>query len=75
METNSNCCACDSKAAAVALGRCALGLLFLLAGIAKFAMGYQAFIDGMANQFEKTWLPSVLLMPFNYSLPIVEFTE
>jgi thiosulfate dehydrogenase [quinone] large subunit len=72
MKTNSECCAGGPKAAAVALGRWVLGIIFLFAGIGKFAGGYQNFIDGMTKQFEKTWLPSWLLAPFNHVLPFAE---
>jgi thiosulfate dehydrogenase [quinone] large subunit len=61
----------DGKAAALALGRWALGLLFLVAGIGKLR-DVSGFATSIVKQFEQTWLPSLLVTIFGYVLPFVE---
>ena len=73
METN--CRGADSriaKAAALALGRWGLGLMFLFFGVGKL-FGLKGFVNGyLLLQFSKTWLPQWLLVPYAYVLPFVE---
>jgi thiosulfate dehydrogenase (quinone) large subunit len=63
----------NPKTAAVALGRWALGILFLFNGVAKFP-DLPAFVHGylLTNRFEETWLPPVLVIPYGYVLPFLE---
>jgi thiosulfate dehydrogenase [quinone] large subunit len=68
---NANCCQCDGRVCAVALGRWALGMMFFFAGIAKFPNVAQ-FAGYITSQFEKTWLPNWLLLPYGYALPFLE---
>lgn len=63
---------CDPRAMAVALGRWVIGILFLFFGIGKFTMGVGIFAKGMAQPFEKTWLPPILLNTFGHVLPFCE---
>jgi thiosulfate dehydrogenase [quinone] large subunit len=52
--------------------RVAMGLLFLIAAQAKFAMGLgqtSGFISGM---FKDSFLPSFLVVPYTYLLPFAE---
>ena len=68
---DAKCCQCDARACGVALARWVIGVVLLFAGIAKLPN-----ISGTANyitsQFEKTWLPKALLVPYAYALPFVE---
>jgi len=53
--------------------RLPLGVLFLFAGINKFAGGYGNFIGWIVQDMtEKTWLPKALLYPYAYTLPFAE---
>ena len=67
-----SCKCCDPRAMAIALGRWVMGILFLFFGIGKFTMGVGNFARGMAQPFEKTWLPPILLNAFGYVLPFCE---
>src|SRR5437867_1222224 len=69
MKANSKCC--DPRVAAVALGRWCIGLIFLFAGIGKFG-DLNGFANNLAQQYQKTWLPQVLVKPFGYLLPFWE---
>ncbi len=71
MSADSECKCCDPRVAAVALGRWCLGVMFLFAGIGKFPH-VGGFADYLLKQFEKTWLPSVLVSAFGHVLPFVE---
>lgn len=68
---NANCCQCDGRVCAVALGRWSLGMMFLFAGLGKFPNVGQ-FAGYIVKQFEKTWLPEWLLLPYGYALPFLE---
>jgi thiosulfate dehydrogenase [quinone] large subunit len=68
---NAKCCRCDARACAVALARWVIGVVLLFAGIAKFP-GISGFVTYITSQFEKTWLPKALLLPYAYALPFVE---
>lgn len=72
MNANAPCRACDPRAAAVALGRWCLGILFLFFGIGKFMMGIGEFAGMMSKPFEKTWLPMGLVTLFGHLLPFAE---
>jgi len=74
MKTDSDCksCCCCPQAAAVALGRWGLGLIFLLYGINKFKMGVENFAAGTTQKFENTILPLPLVSAFNHVLPFWE---
>ena len=76
METNSDYRFsnpwCDPRARALALARWVMGILFLFFGIGKFTMGVGNFARGMAQPFEKTWLPPILLNTFGHILPFCE---
>ena len=64
---------CDvGVCAGVALLRWALGLLFLVGGVAKLFM-LRGFVTGyLVPAFEKTFLPVWLLTLYGYALPFVE---
>ncbi len=72
MNSDSACRCCSPRAAAVALGRWCLGVMFFFASLSKFQMGLANFWNYMAQQFEKTWLPGVLLTIFSHVLPFAE---
>jgi thiosulfate dehydrogenase [quinone] large subunit len=61
----------DGKAAALALGRWSLGIVFLFSGIGKLRH-VSGFVAAIIGQFEQTWLPSVLVSLFSHVLPFVE---
>ncbi len=66
------CCGFLPKSAAVALGRWALGIMFLFFGLGKL-QSVSGFVNGfLLPTFEKTWLPHWLLVPFGYCLPFLE---
>jgi len=69
----TECKCCSPKAAAVALGRWVLGILFLFAGIAKLG-NVSGFAEGLLKQFEKTFLPPILVSIFGHVLPFLEIT-
>ncbi len=71
MNTPSECTCCDPRVVAVALGRWCLGLMFLFFGIGKLS-NVSGFAEGLAKQFEKTWLPSPLVSLFGHALPFLE---
>jgi thiosulfate dehydrogenase [quinone] large subunit len=56
---------------AYALLRATLGLVFLFAGIGKFMMGIGTFASGLQETFAGK-LPTALIMPFGYALPVLE---
>ncbi|HWH71933.1 MAG TPA: hypothetical protein VNT26_21400, partial [Candidatus Sulfotelmatobacter sp.] len=73
MKANSECGWWDPRAAAAALGRWALGVIFLFFGIGKLPdVGY--FAGYLAKEFQKTWLPPVLVSLFRHVLPFLEVT-
>jgi thiosulfate dehydrogenase (quinone) large subunit len=61
------------QAAAVALGRWTLGVIFLFYGIGKLP-DVAGFASMLAVQFEKTWLPQWSVTVFGYILPFLEVT-
>ena len=71
MDRTTKCCSCDPRASAVALGRWVIGVVLFFAGIAKFP-NVAGFVQYMTSQFEKTWLPKALLVPYGYALPFAE---
>jgi thiosulfate dehydrogenase [quinone] large subunit len=71
MSADKECKCCDPRWAAVALGRWCLGLIFLFFGIGKLA-DVSAFAGFLRTQFEKTWLPPVLVGIFGHVLPFAE---
>jgi thiosulfate dehydrogenase [quinone] large subunit len=67
------CNCCDGRAAAAAVGRWSLGVLFFFAGLGKLMGGVGGFVNGyLVPAFEKTFLPVVLLKAYGYALPFVE---
>ena len=71
MDTTTKCCSCDARACGVALARWVIGVVLFFAGIAKFP-NISGFVTYMTSQFEKTWLPKWLLIPYAYVLPFAE---
>lgn len=73
----TNCCACDPKAAAVALGRWGLGIIVFIIGLGKFLgpkfpdITWFAY-DYILPNFAQTWLPKWLLIPYALCLPFAE---
>ena len=68
-----SCCCFDGRKAGVAVGRWALGILFLFAGINKFIGGVGGFVNGyLVPTYAKTFLPPWLLQAYGYALPGVE---
>ena len=54
--------------------RFALGVLFLFAAIGKFAgPGPTGFANWTLREFEPTYLPRFLLIPYAFTLPYIEF--
>lgn len=54
--------------------RFALGVLFLFAAIGKFTgPGPTGFANWTLQEFEPTYLPRFLLIPYAYTLPYIEF--
>src|SRR5687768_447916 len=68
---DAKCGCCDARACGVALARWVVGVIVLFAGIAKVG-NVPGFVQYIKSQFEKTWLPSALLVPYAYALPFVE---
>jgi thiosulfate dehydrogenase (quinone) large subunit len=68
---NARCCGCDPRTCAVALGRWCLGMIFFFAGLGKVP-NVGGFVQNILTQFEQTWLPKWLLVPYGYTLPCVE---
>jgi len=68
----SRCCCRNPRRLAPALIRWALGVLFLVGGVAKLtALG--GFVNGyIVPAFAKTILPSTLVAAYGYALPFVE---
>jgi thiosulfate dehydrogenase (quinone) large subunit len=63
---------CQARGLAVALVRWALGLMFLVGGVAKLFM-LKGFVSGyLLPAFEKTFLPAWLVGLYGYALPFVE---
>ncbi len=62
----------DGKKAGHVLLRLALGAVFLFYGVSKFRMGVGATIDMMTRQFDKTFLPPILVKAFTGALPSIE---
>jgi len=63
---------CLSKCASVALIRWALGILFLVGGVAKLGM-LNGFVTGyLVPTFSKTFLPVWMISGFGYTLPFIE---
>ena len=73
MDANTKCCSCDARACGVALARWVIGVVLLFAGIAKLG-NVSGFVGYITSQFEKTWLPKAVLLPYAYALPFVEVT-
>ena len=71
MDATAKCCSCDARALGVALTRWVIGVVLLFAGIAKFP-NVSGFATYITSQFEKTWLPKALLVPYGYALPFAE---
>jgi thiosulfate dehydrogenase (quinone) large subunit len=61
----------DPQAAAVALGRWGLGVIFLFYGIGKFP-DVAGFANSLVVLFKSTWLPELLVRVFGYALPFLE---
>jgi len=61
----------DHKATAYALLRATFGVVFLFYGIGKFMRGLGSFAAGTQQRFAGK-LPMALVVPFAYSLPIIE---
>ncbi len=72
MDETTSCNCCEPRAAAVALARWCLGMLFLFFGIGKLMMGVGQFVGMMSQPFEKTWLPLRLVQVFGHILPFAE---
>ncbi len=62
----------DGKKAGYVLLRLALGAVFLFYGISKFRTGVGTTVDMMTRQFDRTFLPSVLVKAFTGALPSIE---
>jgi thiosulfate dehydrogenase [quinone] large subunit len=71
MDATTKCCSCDARALGVGLARWGIGVVLLFAGIAKFP-NVSGFANYVTSQFEKTWLPKALLVPYAYALPFAE---
>lgn len=71
MDATNKCCSCDARVCATALARWVIGVLLFFAGIAKFP-NISGFATYVTSQFEKTWLPKALLVPYAYALPFAE---
>lgn len=56
------------------LGRLATGLSFFGHGLVRLPK-LNGFSNWMVEQFSKSMLPEVLVMPFSYALPILEFVS
>lgn len=63
----------DSKWAFL-LSRLAIGLSFFGHGLVRLPK-LQVFSNWMVEQFSKSVLPEILVMPFSYALPILEFVS
>ncbi len=72
MKPTSGCKCCDPRAAATALGRWCLGIVFLFFGIAKFAGGVTGFARHLSTEYQKSWLPAPLVSGFGHLLPFLE---
>ena len=62
----------DGKSAGYAILRVALGVAFLFYGIHKFQTGVGATMEMMTRQFERTFLPGLLVKGFGAALPSIE---
>jgi len=62
----------DGKSAGYAILRVALGVAFFFYGVNKFQMGVSATMEMMGRQFEKTFLPGLLVKGFGAALPSIE---
>jgi len=60
------------KRSAFVLARLAIGLSFLGHGLVRLPK-LSGFSHWMMEQFTKSILPDVLVLPFSYALPILEF--
>ncbi|HLD89091.1 MAG TPA: MauE/DoxX family redox-associated membrane protein [Candidatus Nanoarchaeia archaeon] len=65
-------CSADSKAYAVVLLRCGLGILFFFSGMQKFIGGYSKFVNSLVTTMSKSWLPEILVKIYAYALPFAE---
>ena len=54
------------------LSRLAIGLSFFGHGLVRLPK-LNGFSNWMVGQFSKSMLPEILVMPFSYALPILEF--
>ena len=68
---DTKCTWCDARACGVALGRWVIGVVLLFAGIGKFG-NLSGFVGYLTSQFEKTWLPKAILVPYAHAVPFVE---
>ena len=59
---DAKCSWCDARAC---------GVVLLFAGIAKFG-NISGFVGYLTSQFEKTWLPKVILVPYAHAIPFAE---
>lgn len=58
--------------AVLLLNRIALGLFFLLAGVAKVRGGVGEFVEKGFRGLQPDWLPNVIATPYAYSIPYLE---
>lgn len=71
MKTDSDCCGCDPRVAAVALGRWCIGVMLLFYGMGKLgAVG--EFAAYVSTLFKETWLPNWVTGSFGHVLPYTE---
>ena len=56
----------------ILLNRLAVGLYFTLAGVHKFNGGITQFVNGPYAEFTPSWVPSVVAVPWGYTLPFLE---
>jgi thiosulfate dehydrogenase [quinone] large subunit len=61
-----------AKLLGYALLRATLGFVLFFWGIDKFQMGVSQFAAGLDRQFDKTWLPALLVHAFGFLLPFAE---
>ena len=73
-ETRNTACALTPESVAGFLLRLALGVLFLIAAVNKFAgPGPSGFAVWILDEFEGTYIPRILVIPYAYTLPYIEF--
>ena len=57
---------------ALLLCRLAIGVYFVMAGIAKVRGGVQNFVDGAYAKSTPSWLPEAMAKPYGYAVPWLE---